>query len=340
VKRHLLKLILIAVSATLFQSSTSAQTLITQDTAATNSLPATQPPPTTTSPPVEVTPPTTTVTPGLTNQVMEPPVLTNQIPVIKPKPGPKQGSAQMLSAFSESLGGRYNVSGRTLKFPSPQPTTRDPACWQRSVDFGMNQTKGNSDTLRYALGVDAVKEENANKTRLRAHGAYGESDGTKDTENAAAKIRYDRKLTTRYYALGTVDWMTDPIAELDYRITGILSPGIHLYRSTTALFDLEIGAGYVEEQKDKIENGYTAGRTAITLEKLFNEHVLTWATAEYIPKLADPSIFFVNAEVGLASYITRNLSLNICYQNRYDSNPVEDIKASDTILSTALSLSF
>ena len=76
------------------------------------------------------------------------------------------------------------------------------------------------------------------------------------------------------------------------------------------------------------------------MEKLINEHVLSWATVEYIPKLSDPSIFFTNAEIGLAAYITRNLSLNVCYQNRYDSNPVEAIKASDTILSTALSLNF
>jgi putative salt-induced outer membrane protein YdiY len=48
----------------------------------------------------------------------------------------------------------------------------------------------------------------------------------------------------------------------------------------------------------------------------------------------------VNAEAGIASFITRDLSLNVCYQERYDSAPVEGKKNSDTVLSTALSLSF
>ena len=233
---------------------TLAQTSDTHDTTATNGLPTTPTAPDITPPPGAGTPPPTEVTPAQTNQVIEGPVVTNMIPVIKPIPG-KQASAQILSAFSDSMGGSYNVSGRTLKFPSPQITTRDPTSWQRSLDFGMNQTKGNTETLRYAMGIDTVKEVEANKTRFRAHGAYGESDGAKDTENAAAKLRYERKLTTRYYALGNLDWTTDPIAELDYRFTGILSPGVHLYRSPTALFDLEIGAGYVEEKKNKVENG-------------------------------------------------------------------------------------
>ena len=290
---------------------------------------------TTTNPPPEVVPPVE-VTPVFTNP---PPVITNQIPVVKPKTAPKN-SGNVLSAFAANLGGNYSVSGRTLKFPAPQPTPRCQTSWRRNLDFGMNMARGNSDTLRYSLGVDAVKEEGANTIRLRAHGAYGESDGTKDTENAEATMRYDRQLTPTIYAMGNLDWVTDPIAELDHRVTGILSPGFHLWRSNPAILNLETGAGYVDEKKDKDEEGYAAGRIAITAEKLFNEHVLGWFTVEYVPKLADTSVFFVNSEIGLAAYITRDLSLNVCYQDRYDSTPVEGIKSSDTILSTALSLNF
>ena len=293
------------------------------------------PPVITTEVPPVIPPPE--IAPVITNEV---PALTNQIPVIKPKTGTKSsGNSNGLSPFASSFGS-YSVSGRTLKFPVPPPTVRSATNWQRNLDFGMNMTRGNSDTLRYSLGVDTVKEKDANTIRFRAHGAYGESDGTKDTENAAATLRYERQLTHTMYALGTLDWATDPMAELAYRFTGILSPGVHLIKTQTSLLNLEIGAGYVEEKKDKNEDGYAAGRTAITAERLMNEHVLGWGTVEYIPKLADPSVFFINSEIGLASYITRNLSLNVCYQNRYDSTPGEDVKPNDTILSTALSLSF
>ena len=283
-----------------------------------------------------VAPPPLIIETPITNEVI---LVTNQIPVIKPISG-KSHSSNLLNSFSGNFGSTYSISGRTLKFPVPQPTARPATSWQRSLDFGMDMSRGNSDTLRYSLGLDAMKEANANKIRLRAHGAYGESDGTKDTENAAATLRYDRQLTPLVYALGNLTWTTDPIADLDYRFTGILSPGLHLVRTRTALLNAELGAGYVEEKKDKNEDGYTAGRAALTAEKLINEHVLIWASTEFIPKLADPSIFFINSEIGLGAYITRDLSLDVCYQNRYDSNPAEDVESSDTILSTALSLSF
>ncbi|MEI8139301.1 MAG: DUF481 domain-containing protein [bacterium] len=318
------KLFLAALIAVSLHGAALAQIPLAPDTTATNLTP-------------EVVPTPVEVTPVVTNPI---PVITNQIPVIKPKGTVKPGSSNVLSALAGSFGGNYSVSGRTLRFPAPEATPRSATDWRRNLDFGMNMTRGNSDTLRYSLGVDTVKEKDANTIRFRAHGAYGESDGSKDTENAGATLRYERQLTPIVYALANLDWMTDPIAELDYRFTGILSPGFHLLRTKTTLLNFEIGAGYVEEKKDKNEDGYTAGRAAVTAEKLFNDHVLGWITVEYIPKLADPSVFFVNTEIGLASYITRDLSLNICYQERYDSNPGEDKKSRDSILSTALSLNF
>lgn len=283
---------------------------------------------------------TTNTPPEVIPTLEVPPVVTNQIPVVKPKIIPKSSEIAELSTFFGGLDGKYSVSGRTLKIPAPAATVREATSWKRNLDFGMNMAKGNSDTLRYSLGVDAVKEQDANTIRIKAHGTYGESDGVKDTENAEGTARYERLLTPVVYALANMDGATDPIAELDYRVTGILSPGFRLIHSNTTILNLEIGAGYVDEKKDTSQDGYAAGRAAITAEKLLNDHVLGWATAEYIPKLADTTVYFVNGEVGLAAYITRDLSLNVCYQERYDSAPVEGVKSSDTILSTALSLNF
>jgi len=317
------QLISVALIAGFMQWSAAAQSTLPPEPASTNLVP-------------EVTPPVE-IAPVVTNQI---PALTNQIPTLKPKAGVKSSGANVLGALAGGFDSKYSVSGRTLKFPVPEATPHSATSWRRNLDFGMNMAKGNSDTLRYSLGVNTVKAEDANTIRFRAQGTYGESAGIKDTENATALIRYDRQLTAAVYALGNIAWMTDPMSELDYRFTGILSPGVHLLHSQTALLNLEIGGGYVEEKKDGNENGYAAGRAAVTAEKLINEHVLSWAAIEYIPKLADPSVYFINSEIGLASYITRDLSLNVCYMNRYDSAPGEDIKSSDTLLSTAISLNF
>lgn len=270
-----------------------------------------------------------------------PPVATPLQPVIKPKtPSPGTRGVALLSSFNGTSGGKYSVSGRTLRLPASEATAHSAGDWQRNLDFGMSQTRGNSDTLRYSLGVDAVKDQESDLFRFKGKGSYGESDGVKDTEYALAGFRYERLLTQTVYALGNIEWMSDTIANLNYRFTGILSPGVRLVHSETMILNMELGAGYIEENKAGDQNGYTVGRAAATVERLVSEHVLIWCTGEYLPKISDPDIFLVNAEAGIASFITRDLSLNVSYQERYDSAPVDGKKSSDTILSTALSLNF
>ena len=274
-----------------------------------------------------------------TTVISIPSISTNAASPAKTRPLDNSGTS-LLGAFGGHSGGKFSISGRTLRLPTPTSTPHADRDWRRNLDFGMNQTKGNTETLRYSLGLDALKEEDADLFRLRAKGLYGESDGNKDTENAYAGFRYERLLNPELYALGNLDWITDTIADLRYRVTAIASPGWRLIRTEETLVNLEAGAGYIQEKKDSEEKGYAAGRAAITIERVANAHVILWCAAEYLPKLADPGVFFVNAEAGAASYITRDLSLNICYQERYDSTPVEGKKNADTILATSVSLNF
>ena len=292
--------------------------------------------------PVAEAPPPTVI--YITNEV---PTTVISIPAISTNAAPSgRGksldniSGSLLGALGGQSGGKFSIAGRTLRLPALSSTPHADRDWRRNLDFGMNQTKGNTETLRYSLGLDALKEEDADLFRLRAKGLYGESDGNKDTENAYAGFRYERLLNPKIYALGNLDWITDTIADLRYRVTAITSPGWRLIRTEETLVNLEAGAGYILEKKESEDKGYAAGRVAITIERVANAHVILWCAAEYLPKLADPGIFYMNAEAGVASYITRDLSLNVCYQERYDSTPVDGKKNADTILATAVSLNF
>ena len=248
--------------------------------------------------------------------------------------------SSLLGAFSAQTEGKFSISGRTLKLPAPGALNKGPEEWDRSLEFGMNQSRGNTESLRYSLGLDTVKESTNDLFRVKAKASYGESSGTKDTENAYACARYERLISKYVYGLGNLDWAVDTIADLRYRITGILSPGVRLIRSETALLYAETGAGYIAERKGSSEHGYMAGRVALTFEHVINTHVMLWCSGEYFPKLGDPSIFYLNAETGVASYLTRDLSLNVSFQERYDSAPVEGKESADTVLATSISLHF
>jgi putative salt-induced outer membrane protein YdiY len=271
-----------------------------------------------------------------------PEATTNIVPVVTPpKPSPINGST-LMSAFGALPGGKFSLTGRTLKLPVPAPSTNAvaPDAWRRSVYYGMSLTQGNSDILRYSLGLDALKERKTDLFRVKARGVYGESDNKTDTENAIAAMRYERQLTDITYGLGHIEWMTDSIAGLDYRVSAILSPGVHLIRTDETLLNLEAGAGYLTEKKGNNEQGFVAGRFAITFEKVINSHALFWLTCEYLPKLLDSNVFYINSEVGLATVVARNLSLTVSLQDRYDNAPAEDTKSNDSVLTTALNLNF
>lgn len=320
--------------------ATAASTLVAQDSVTTNAAPAAPGPAVTTGtpatpPPAE--PATTTNAPAVAPPPQ--PTVSPLPPIHKPILG--TSGAAMVSDFGASTPGKFSVSGRTLRLPVSEPHPVADTAWRRVLDFGMNMTQGNSDVLRYALGVDAVRDQDRDLFRVRARGVYGESDDTTDTENAAATLRYERLLSReKVYALGNVDWLTDTIADLDYRVTGIVSPGLHLARTEHTLVNLEAGAGYIQQKKAGEAEGYAAGRLAASVERILNAHVLTWCAVEYLPKLADPSIYFVNAEVGVASAIARDLSLNITLQDRYDSLPPDTKESNDLVLMAALNLNF
>ena len=284
--------------------------------------------------------------PALTNWVVAPPATTASNAVVRPiavtNAPPALSGGAVRGIFTDVGQGKFSVAGRVLRLPAPEaaPATGTTSTWHRAIDFGMNMSKGNSDTLRYSLGMNAIRERDEDLASIRARGVYGESSGTKDTENASARARYERMLSKRTYGLGYAEWLTDPIADTDYRVTAIVSPGWHLMRTDRTILNVEAGAGYLDERKGDLDDGFAAGRLAASAERLLNTHVLAWSVVEYIPKFSDRNVFFVNSEAGVASMLARNLTLNVCVADRYDNAPAIDTKGNDLNLTASLNLCF
>lgn len=269
-----------------------------------------------------------------------PPAVTNVPVAVPPKVPMGSSGTALLDTFGGVQSGKFSIVGRTLKLPLLEEVPLAQGVWHRHVELGMNVSRGNSDTLRYASTLEAVRETERDLVRLRANAAAGESDGTKDTENMSALGHYERMLTGRLYALTNVEWWRDTIALVDYRVTGILSPGLHVIRTEQTLLNLEVGAGFIEEKKDGEAEGYAAGRVAVMFERVLNPYVLAWFSTEYLPKARDPEIYFVNAEAGITSGLSRQLHLNVTVQERYDSAPVDDKEPSDFVMAASLGIGF
>lgn len=275
-----------------------------------------------------------------------PPVSTNlpptePAPVVSPVgPVPVVSGTAVHEMFGASRGGKFGVVGRALTLPVETNAPPVASPWRRQIELGLSLTSGNSDTLRYTASVDARRETEQTLVRLRGSVAEGESEGMKDTENMGLGERFELLLTEKWYVMQTLDWWRDPIAEIDYRVTGIWSPGYHLVRTVSSLVNLEAGAGYVQEQKDGVEDGYMAGRLAVALERVLNPYVMGWLMAEYLPRVDDMDVYFMNAEAGLSSALPPRLALNVVLRERYDSSPIDEKESSDLALTASLSARF
>jgi hypothetical protein len=51
-------------------------------------------------------------------------------------------------------------------------------------------------------------------------------------------------------------------------------------------------------------------------------------------------VFYINSELGLAAMLTRDLNLNLTFEDRYDNTPATDKNSNDLAFTTSLSLKF
>jgi putative salt-induced outer membrane protein YdiY len=288
---------------------------------------------------VDVIGPVTNASPDTATNLV--PAVTN-VPPPAVQAEPARPGEKLGSVFQSSTETEFGMSKdkRRLKMTERPVRPKPEESWDWNLEAGLNTAKGNSDLLRYTAALSARKEDELNFFWLKVAGNYGESEGTKDTDNAQANGKYERLLTGRLYTSLDGEWFRDRIADLSYRTRVSLSLGYHFILTDKTVFSLEAGPGYIREKKGGIIDDYVAGRAADYFERKLNDSVILWQFAEYVPSLEDGRIYYVNAEVGLETLLVADLSLKFVLQDRYDSAPAAGKKHNDLLTTTSLNWSF
>jgi putative salt-induced outer membrane protein YdiY len=264
-----------------------------------------------------------------------PPAAEEPLPPAKAYRGSDMGEA-----FKGAGSSRFGVSGRVNKMPAKKSAKREKEAWRRNIEFGVNTSRGNSDTLRYNGSVSGSRETDANYLYLKAGGRYGESEQQTDVESASGEAKFQRLLTERMYAALDVNALHDQIAALSYRARGSVSLGRHFIRTERTVLSAELGPGYVAEKKGGESEGFVAGRVAQYLEFLITDSLQVWQAVEYIPDLEDSAVYFINGEIGLETVLLSNLNLRFTIEDRYDNRPAEGKERNDLLTTTALVWNF
>jgi putative salt-induced outer membrane protein YdiY len=193
--------------------------------------------------------------------------------------------------------------------------------WEASATLGLTLTRGNSKTTLVAGNVQADRKWDKNELAFGADGVYGEDNGVNNAESVHAFGQYNRLFTERVFGFFRAEGLYDGIADIDYRFTLSAGGGYYLIKTTNLFLRAELGPGYVFEKVGGKTDEYATLRIAERLEWKISAHSKLWEAVEYLPQVTKFENYVVNAELGVDTAITKNLSQSTFLLDTYRSEP-------------------
>ncbi len=223
--------------------------------------------------------------------------------------------------------------------------TVDDNGWDTSLAVGANVNRGNTETLGVNAALSTERDYETMEYRFGIEANYGEtttteadgSDNTdKTTQNAKAHANIKRKFG-RPYLYSDNHVLHDEIGGIDYRLIVGFGGGLYLLKNDKDELVLEGGPAYVFEKLETGEdNDNKSLRLATRYDHAFSKTAKCWASAEYLSNLDDFGDYLLNAEIGTETVLNGTLNLRVVAQDRYDSEPPDELEYNDLALIVAL----
>lgn len=222
-----------------------------------------------------------------------------------------------------------------------------PAKWQIELGAGASFASGNSETSSFNFSGEARRKSFSDLWILRGQALYTKDRETTTAERFGAGTRYDTDLSERWFAFGQADWLRDIPANLARRLSLSVGNGYHIIRGDERSWDVFGGLGYTADRydkatvvKDELRSEYSRPELVLGEE---SRHRLTDTTslrqkATLFPNLRAAGDYRAEFEGGLAVAMTKAMSLTATLTVRYDSDPGLNIKKTDTLFVTGISV--
>lgn len=204
--------------------------------------------------------------------------------------------------------------------------------WDVTGAAGLSASGGNSDNVSWYLQFLATYENGANEGRFGVDYFYAESDGERTTDSFRAFGQYNHLITDRFYLGFVGEYLTDPIADLDYRLDLAPVAGYKLIKNDTTSLSFEAGPGYTWRERDGDAEDFATIRFSQNFEHSFNPRTKLWQTFTFTPKSDDFSDSVFLGEIGLDLRLTNEWALRTTLRHQVDSNPADDREEEDTTL--------
>lgn len=207
-----------------------------------------------------------------------------------------------------------------------------------SLTLSGSYNDGNTESSSANLLAEQVGSlSDVGEYKIGAEGAYGrteDDEGKSDTNVKNGKLSGKLTFPVRgeFYSYLDGSAFFDDIADVDYRY--MVGPGVgyNLVKTDSLTISVEAGISPMWEKIAGESEYYTMARAAERIEYVFSTGAKVWEEVEYMPALDDGDKYLVNAEAGIESPVSENLSLQIVVKDTYNSLPGEGNEYNDVKL--------
>jgi putative salt-induced outer membrane protein YdiY len=221
--------------------------------------------------------------------------------------------------------------------------------WAGTGTLAWAGTAGNSKTNTFAIGVNAARATNTDKTTVYFNTVKASSQANGITSDTAQAVRgglgYSRNFSKKMFFNGFNDWEYDKFQSLDLRFVLGGGVGYHVWKNDKSFLDLLGGLDYKHDKFDPSPlPKYSKSAAEIYLGDDYglklNARTSFNQSFRYFANLSDTSGYRVNFDMGANTQLFKWLSWNLSFSDRYLNTPAPGRKKNDLLYTTGFGINF
>ncbi len=215
------------------------------------------------------------------------------------------------------------------------------AVYSTKTELSYSNTKGNTNTERFALDFHAERKRMKNTIILDVDVLTSSSNGTEDNNKWLAVLQYNRDLSDRLFLNYLISYGEDKFSGFDYQFNTGPGLGYKAFKSDTQKLDLRSNLLYSQDKLDNGEkNDYASFLAGFEYKWQILENLSFLQDAFYKVEVDQSNNYFIVSKTAIESKINAMFSLGMSYKVDYKNMPSSGKKRTDRTFLASLIINY
>ena len=202
--------------------------------------------------------------------------------------------------------------------------------WELRTDLSINVSEGNTDASSSRLGayLEVTLGDHQHELTFTRDEQRTNDDLTKDQTQAVYRDSWT--FSDNWFLRGALEWMRDPIRQLDYRTRAFAGIGYHVYDDSKRRFNVSVGPAWVAEKiGGETDRSRAAGITLNYEQKFLGDDLVVFQRAGYTNVFDGRENELFDFAAGFRYDITDDIYASLLGTYEYESNPAAEQEQAD-----------